>query len=135
MRNLCGFEMHFWQTQIHVNPIGKNIPKRHNMLETASQLCFLQLCVDHPFALQVVVGQQKDSTTKDIILKVAASKEAPVRAAFGSSAQCEIVEVCSGSDAPFQICNFFLDDTSEVVGVHKVSLYDLSLGLLHSSFH
>ncbi|CAK9232102.1 unnamed protein product [Sphagnum troendelagicum] len=62
----------------------------------------------------VVVGQQKDSTTKDIILKVAASKEAPVRAAFGSSAQCEIVEVCSGSDAPFQICNFFLDDTSEI---------------------
>jgi hypothetical protein len=108
------------------------------MLETARQLCFLQLSLDHPFALQVVVGQQKDSTTKDIILKVAASKEAPVRAAFGSSAQCEIVEVCSGSDAPFQICNFFLDDTSEiesVVGVHKVSLYDLSLGLLHSSFH
>ncbi|CAK9275710.1 unnamed protein product [Sphagnum jensenii] len=62
----------------------------------------------------VVVGQQKDSTTKDIILKVAASKEAPVRAAFGSSAQCEVVEVCSGSDAPFQICNFFLDDTSEI---------------------
>ncbi len=84
------------------------------------------------------MGQQKDSTTKDIILKVAASKEAPVRAAFGSSAQCEVVEVCSGSDAPFQICNFFLDDTSEiesVVGVHKVSLYNLSLGLLHSSFH
>ncbi len=30
MGNLCGFEMHFWQTQILINPIGKNIPKRQH---------------------------------------------------------------------------------------------------------
>lgn len=73
----------------------------------------------------MIVGRQVEGLAKDVIWKVAATKEAPVKAAFGSMAQCQTGLVSADSDHPFQSCNIVISDTSNLnsAGVPEVGPY------------